>query len=135
MKNFKVLKRGRTRHQINEFPSPVNKQLPLWFWNSGSIGGKVSHGNPAPPIMKIYQMRHAILAKHIGERFTPTQLKVELLEKFPSVKPKSVNAFYEKGCSIKRDVKKKIIPFVDTLSQKARKDGAPQTFIREAASL
>src|SRR5437867_5848333 len=42
--------------------------------------------------MNIYQMRHAIFAKHIGERFTPTQLKVELLEKFPSVKPQSVNA-------------------------------------------
>ncbi len=42
--------------------------------------------------MNIYQMRHAILAKHVGERFTPAQLKVELLEKFPSVKPQSVNA-------------------------------------------
>jgi hypothetical protein len=42
--------------------------------------------------MNIYQMRHAILAVHVGERFTPAQLKVELLEKFPSVKPQSVNA-------------------------------------------
>jgi hypothetical protein len=42
--------------------------------------------------MNIYQMRHAILAKHIGERFTPAQLKAELLEKFPWVKPQSVNA-------------------------------------------
>jgi hypothetical protein len=42
--------------------------------------------------MNIYQMRHAILTKHIGERFTPAQLKAELLEKFPSVKPQSVNA-------------------------------------------
>jgi hypothetical protein len=42
--------------------------------------------------MNIYQMRHAILAKHVGERFTPAQLKFELLEKFPSVKPQSVNA-------------------------------------------
>ena len=42
--------------------------------------------------MNIYQMRHAILGKHIGEQFTPTQLKVELLEKFPGVKPQSVNA-------------------------------------------
>jgi hypothetical protein len=42
--------------------------------------------------MNIYQMRHAILAKHTGERFTPTQLKVELLAAFPSVKPQSVNA-------------------------------------------
>jgi len=42
--------------------------------------------------MNVYQMRHAILAKHIGERFTPTQLKVELLEKFSSVRPQSVNA-------------------------------------------
>jgi hypothetical protein len=37
-------------------------------------------------------MRHAILATHIGERITPAQLKAELLEKFPSVKPQSVNA-------------------------------------------
>jgi hypothetical protein len=42
--------------------------------------------------MNIYQMRHAILAKHIGERVTPAQLKTDLLEKFPSVKPQSVNA-------------------------------------------
>jgi hypothetical protein len=42
--------------------------------------------------MNLYQMRHAILAKHIGQRVTPTQLKVELLAKFPSVKPQSVNA-------------------------------------------
>jgi|ERR1700675_1580992 hypothetical protein len=42
--------------------------------------------------MNIYQRRHTILAKHVGERFTPAQLKVELLEKFPSVKPQSVNA-------------------------------------------
>src|SRR5947209_1610621 len=42
--------------------------------------------------MNIYQMRHAILGKHIGEQFTPTQLKVELLEKFPGGKPQSVNA-------------------------------------------
>ena len=41
--------------------------------------------------MNIYQMRHAILATHIGERITPAQLKAELLEKFPSVKPQSVN--------------------------------------------
>ena len=38
--------------------------------------------------MNIYQMRHAILATHIGERITPAQLKAELLEKFPSVKPR-----------------------------------------------
>ena len=37
-------------------------------------------------------MRHAILATHFGERITPAQLKAELLEKFPSVKPQSVNA-------------------------------------------
>jgi hypothetical protein len=42
--------------------------------------------------MNIYQMRHAILARHLDERFSPAQLKVELLEKFPSVKPQSVNA-------------------------------------------
>src|SRR5439155_24272709 len=42
--------------------------------------------------MNIYQMRHAILAKHIGERVTPAQLKAELLESFPGVKPQSVNA-------------------------------------------
>ncbi len=37
-------------------------------------------------------MRHAILAQHIGMRVTPAQLKADLLEKFPSVKPQSVNA-------------------------------------------
>jgi hypothetical protein len=42
--------------------------------------------------MNIYQMRHAILAKHIGERIAPAQLKSELLAQFPSVKPQSVNA-------------------------------------------
>lgn len=42
--------------------------------------------------MNIYQMRHAILAQHRGRRVTPAQLKAELLEKFPSVKPQSVNA-------------------------------------------
>lgn len=42
--------------------------------------------------MNIYQMRHAILAKHVGERFSPAQLKVELLKKFTVVKPQSVNA-------------------------------------------
>src|SRR5437016_1770694 len=42
--------------------------------------------------MNIYQMRHAILAKHIGERVTPAKLKAELLESFPGVKPQSVNA-------------------------------------------
>jgi hypothetical protein len=42
--------------------------------------------------MNIYQMRHAILAKHVGERITPAQLKAELLDRFPSVKPQSVNA-------------------------------------------
>jgi hypothetical protein len=42
--------------------------------------------------MNTYQMRHEILAKHIGERLTPTQLKVELLAKFPGVKRQSVNA-------------------------------------------
>jgi hypothetical protein len=42
--------------------------------------------------MNIYQMRHAILAKHIGRWITPAQLKSELLEKFTSVKPQSVNA-------------------------------------------
>jgi hypothetical protein len=44
------------------------------------------------PYMNIYQRRHTILAKHVGGRFTPAPLKVELLEKFPSVKPQSVNA-------------------------------------------
>jgi hypothetical protein len=53
----------------------------------------VNYGvNPAQPKMNICQMRHAILAKHLGERFTPAQLKAELLEKYPSVKPQSVNA-------------------------------------------
>jgi len=42
--------------------------------------------------MNIYQMRHVILAKHLGERISPAQLKVELLKKFPSVKFQSVNA-------------------------------------------
>jgi hypothetical protein len=42
--------------------------------------------------MNIYQMRHAILAQHRGGRVTPAQLKAELLEKFPGVKPQSVNA-------------------------------------------
>ncbi len=42
--------------------------------------------------MNIYQMRHVILATHKGERLTPTQLKAELLAKFRSVKPQSVNA-------------------------------------------
>lgn len=42
--------------------------------------------------MNICQMRHAILAKYIGERVSPAQLKAELLEKFPGVKPQSVNA-------------------------------------------
>jgi hypothetical protein len=42
--------------------------------------------------MNIYQMRHTILAKHAGQRISPAQLKTELLEKFPSVKPQSVNA-------------------------------------------
>ena len=42
--------------------------------------------------MNIYQMRHAILAQHRGRRVTPAQLKAELLEKFPGVKPQSVNA-------------------------------------------
>jgi hypothetical protein len=34
--------------------------------------------------MNIYQMRHAILAKHVGERITPAQLKAELLGGFPT---------------------------------------------------
>lgn len=42
--------------------------------------------------MNIYQTRHAILARHIGQRITPAQLKAELLAVFPSVKPQSVNA-------------------------------------------
>jgi len=42
--------------------------------------------------MNICQKRHAILAKHKGERFTPTQLKAELLEEFRGVNPGSVNA-------------------------------------------
>jgi hypothetical protein len=42
--------------------------------------------------MNIYQMRHAVLERHIGERLTPSQLRVELLERFPDVKPQSVNA-------------------------------------------
>jgi hypothetical protein len=42
--------------------------------------------------MNIYQKRHAILAKHLGERFTPAQLKAELFETFPETKPQSVNA-------------------------------------------
>ncbi len=42
--------------------------------------------------MNIYQMRHAILARHKGVRFTPAQLRIELLATFPSVKPQSVNA-------------------------------------------
>jgi len=42
--------------------------------------------------MTICQMRHAVLAKHIGERITPVQLKSELSQKFSSVKPGSVNA-------------------------------------------
>jgi hypothetical protein len=42
--------------------------------------------------MNIYQMRHMVLARHLGERLTPTQLKVELLERFPGVKSQSVNA-------------------------------------------
>ncbi len=42
--------------------------------------------------MNIYQKRHAILARHIGERITPAQLKAEVLERFPDTKPQSVNA-------------------------------------------
>jgi hypothetical protein len=42
--------------------------------------------------MNIYRKRHAILARHIGERITPTQLRAELLERFPDTKPQSVNA-------------------------------------------
>jgi hypothetical protein len=42
--------------------------------------------------MNIYQKRHAILAKHIGKQSTATQLKAELLERFPDTKPQSVNA-------------------------------------------
>jgi hypothetical protein len=41
--------------------------------------------------MNIYQIRHTILVKHVAQRITPGQLKTELLEKFPSVKPQSVN--------------------------------------------
>jgi hypothetical protein len=44
--------------------------------------------------MNIYQMRHAVLAKHIGERVTPAQLKGELLKEFLGVKPQSVNEDY-----------------------------------------
>ncbi len=42
--------------------------------------------------MTIYQKRHAVLAKHVAERITPSQLKAELLETFPGVNPNSVNA-------------------------------------------
>src|ERR1700704_6283212 len=42
--------------------------------------------------MNIYQMRHAILARHLGERLTPARVKAELFEKVPSVKPQSINA-------------------------------------------
>jgi hypothetical protein len=42
--------------------------------------------------MTIYQMRHAILEKHVGKVITPAQLKAELLEEFSGVKPQSVNA-------------------------------------------
>jgi hypothetical protein len=42
--------------------------------------------------MNIYEKRHAILAAHKGERVTPAQLKAELLQRFPGVKPGSVNA-------------------------------------------
>jgi hypothetical protein len=42
--------------------------------------------------MNTYQMRHAVLAKHKGERFTPAQLKAEVLQEFRGVNPGSVNA-------------------------------------------
>jgi hypothetical protein len=42
--------------------------------------------------MNIYQKRHAILARYKDERITPTQLKAELLVRFPDTKPQSVNA-------------------------------------------
>lgn len=42
--------------------------------------------------MNIYQMRHAILSRHMGEMVSPSQLKAELLDRFPNVKPQSVNA-------------------------------------------
>lgn len=42
--------------------------------------------------MNIYQKRHTILARHLGKRISPAQLKAELLEEFPDTKPQSVNA-------------------------------------------
>jgi hypothetical protein len=41
--------------------------------------------------MNIYQMRHAVLAKHEGEHFTPAQLRAEFLKIYPTVNPSSIN--------------------------------------------
>lgn len=60
-------------------------------WWSDRIDSKLL-ASPGSANMNIYQMRHAILAKHVGERFASPQLKVELLAKFSTVKPQSVNA-------------------------------------------
>jgi hypothetical protein len=46
--------------------------------SNGVVFGSQEQGNA----MNIYQMRHAILAQHMGRRVTPAQLKAELLEKF-----------------------------------------------------
>jgi hypothetical protein len=42
--------------------------------------------------MNIFQMRHKILERHRGERFTPQRLKAELLNEFPNVNQTSINA-------------------------------------------
>jgi hypothetical protein len=43
--------------------------------------------------MILFQMRrHQILGEYRGEKFTPAQLRVEFLRRFPSVNPSSVNA-------------------------------------------
>jgi hypothetical protein len=41
--------------------------------------------------MNIYQKRHAVLARHIGKRIAPAQLKAEILQSFHGTNPSSVN--------------------------------------------
>lgn len=42
--------------------------------------------------MNIFQKRHRILEKHLGERYTPAQLRAEFLNAFPEVNASSINA-------------------------------------------
>jgi hypothetical protein len=41
--------------------------------------------------MNIYQKRHAVLARHMGNRITPSQLRAEVLQSFPGTNLSSVN--------------------------------------------